>query len=1120
MAEKLKSQNNVVDLDDPAWCQALSLSERLENLDIDSTELAEIIEKDKEKAEKRLQKWISQEAFKNHRDLINSRLRSDHINKTILQFLLIESPLHLRDRINKTPEWLCFLHEAFSNPIYSNSMVTPTILFNNGRYSEMTEDEKMFGLLILIRPILGLGQQKLHKAIKEISREGKLVPFNIATIEEILFRPLPPRLLNVISRTLTLELNVARLQGELSGESPQDRFISFLQLLSNTEYSISILKEYPVLARYVINYVNQWVDESIEFLSRLCEDWNDILSVFTDCRPDDKLAFLDSSAGDSHRRGHSVHIIRFESGFQLVYKPRSLSIDIHFQNLLDFIGEQQLCPTFRKLSILDKITHGWVEFIHSKPCTTENEIKRFYERIGGYLAALYSLNACDFHYENLIAEGEYPVLVDLETLFHFQVSPRDKIKLPSSLQNALRLINKSVVSVGLLPQRIWRSEEQQDGIEISGLGGPGGQQSPFNIPTWSQAGTDVMHFIRKKVDIREKQNRPKLKETPINALEYCEEIISGFSSVYEYIAKTRKTLLGSNGLINNFKNAETRYVARATNTYGLMLNESFHPDLLRNALYCDRFFDDLWYQVAEDPSLIKLVRFERMDLHNGDIPIFKTTPGSRDLSSSSGKKIKNFFSETELEQVSRHLNHFCAQDLSRQCWFIRSSLLTLAMNDIQKKPTTEIKIDYSVNDESLTNRSELINLAKHIGDRLVDLAIQGAEGDSTWIGVSLANDNYWTLAPTGFDLYCGSSGIGLFLGYLGFILKNEKYTSVAYGIVQQFVTQLSKLENSINLNINAPHFHATIGAFGDIGGIIYLLTHMGKLWDKNEYFEYLERFVDQLTPLIKQDAYFDIINGSAGLIACLHSLYRVMPSLIVKNAAVECGNHLLDNLQEMKTGIGWMTTKIASQPLTGYSHGVSGISWSLFRLFEMSGEEKFLTAAKEGIKYERSVFDKNSGNWPDFRNFDKIGQELGKDSNSDSMVAWCHGGAGIGLSRLLARNYFDNASVIDSELRHITELILSSGFLGNQSLCHGSLGNLDILLQLGQVIKDDNLKIRIRQFENHTLYSIKERGFICGIPLGVETPGLMTGIAGIGYELLRLVHPDKIPSVLTIDPPY
>jgi Lanthionine synthetase C-like protein len=39
------------------------------------------------------------------------------------------------------------------------------------------------------------------------------------------------------------------------------------------------------------------------------------------------------------------------------------------------------------------------------------------------------------------------------------------------------------------------------------------------------------------------------------------------------------------------------------------------------------------------------------------------------------------------------------------------------------------------------------------------------------------------------------------------------------------------------------------------------------------------------------------------------------------------------------------------------------------------------------------------------------------------------------------------------------------------------------------------------------------------VGLGVESPGLMTGLAGIGYGLLRLAEPTRVPSVLVLTPP-
>ena len=38
-------------------------------------------------------------------------------------------------------------------------------------------------------------------------------------------------------------------------------------------------------------------------------------------------------------------------------------------------------------------------------------------------------------------------------------------------------------------------------------------------------------------------------------------------------------------------------------------------------------------------------------------------------------------------------------------------------------------------------------------------------------------------------------------------------------------------------------------------------------------------------------------------------------------------------------------------------------------------------------------------------------------------------------------------------------------------------------------------------------------------PSIVEAPGLLVGLAGIGYGLLRLAYPERVPSVLVLAPP-
>jgi lantibiotic modifying enzyme len=51
------------------------------------------------------------------------------------------------------------------------------------------------------------------------------------------------------------------------------------------------------------------------------------------------------------------------------------------------------------------------------------------------------------------------------------------------------------------------------------------------------------------------------------------------------------------------------------------------------------------------------------------------------------------------------------------------------------------------------------------------------------------------------------------------------------------------------------------------------------------------------------------------------------------------------------------------------------------------------------------------------------------------------------------------------------------------------------------------------------LGSIERDGWRCGTRAGVLSPGLMNGLAGIGLGCLRLAEPERVPSVLVLDPP-
>ncbi|WP_144497274.1 DUF4135 domain-containing protein, partial [Bacillus pumilus] len=78
------------------------------------------------------------------------------------------------------------------------------------------------------------------------------------------------------------------------------------------------------------------------------------------------------------------------------------------------------------------------------------------------------------------------------------------------------------------------------------------------------------------------------------------------------------------------------------------INESAHPDYMRDALYLEQLYDRLWYYPYVDKRLIP---HEIKDMLEGDVPFFTTKTNSRDLYASTGVVIENMFDSSGYDQV-------------------------------------------------------------------------------------------------------------------------------------------------------------------------------------------------------------------------------------------------------------------------------------------------------------------------------------------------------------------------------------------------------------------------------------------------------------------------------------
>ncbi len=809
--------------------------------------------------------------------------------------------------------------------------------------------------------------------------------------------------------------------------------------------------------------------------------------------------------GDPHRKGRGVLICKFSSGLQLLYKPKSLTIDVHFQQLLTWLNEHGAQPAFRTMKLLARDGYGWSEFINAYSCTSQEEVARFYERQGSYLALLYALNATDCHVENLIAAGEHPFLVDLEALFHPQVGGGDPTQ-PYYL--GMAAMDQSVFRVGLLPYRIW-SNKDTIGVDLSGLGGHEGQMTPNPLPKWNAVGTDQMALVRERREIPAKQNRPKLNGNDVNVLDYRDDIISGFTHMYRLLCDLRIAL--AEEMLPRFAHDEIRLLLRPTQRYAKLLQESFHPDLLRDALEREHYFDYLWPEVPLRPYLARVIAAERFDLLRGDIPMFTTTPDSRTIFTSEGEALPDFFDQPSMELVKQRLSLLNEQDLTRQLWVIEAALSTLLMGPEQITGKS-LLVKPS---QQPVNRERLIAAACAVGKRLEKLAVSNDYG-AGWLGVSVVNESAWSLLPTDIDLYSGTSGIALFLGYLGAVTGEGHYTALAKLALASVRSQVEQQKQYLNL-IN-------MGTFDGVGSVIYLLTHLGQLWNEPELLQEAVALAELLPPLIAKDEQRDIISGSAGCILTLLNLHAVSPSPRLLELARQCGDHLLATEQAMSEGIAWITIR-HEKPLGGFAHGTSGIALSLLKLAAVTGEQRYRQSALAALAYDRSLYEPEKHNWQDLRSFPPSLANAKREAQDDevqarrpNMIAWCHGASGIGLSRLAILPYLDDAMLLQ-EIDIAVNKIMEDGLNENHSLCHGALGNLEVLLSASQALNEPSYREQLRTATAMVLDSIDEYGWVAGVPLGIETPGFMLGLAGIGYELLRLAIPEQVPSVLSIAPP-
>ncbi|MED3981254.1 type 2 lanthipeptide synthetase LanM family protein [Priestia megaterium] len=1043
--------------------RALMLAERTKSNDISKYSDSEF--------NKRTQYW-TQFYYNNKTYMENSLKVISQLETEDIKFLDCENEaMYTESNFEWLGDWNLILNNSFK-----------------GCHETYIKNNKEFGTFI--NHFLKLA----HSKIKNSLVHNKTYILAGEEYYEGIFNSLYTDLLMFCKKTLVLELNILRESSKLKGSTPNERYKYFENnILNDFNFLSNFGEEYPVLIRVMIERVNNWSNFINDITNDLEKDWPVLIEQFPELKEAGKVVKFHLGMGDTHKKGKTVTILEFENRWSIVYKPRSLDVDKKYQELLQWLNSyENNIPYFYKLRVVDIGEHGWTEYIPYESCENMSGIKNFYKRIGAQLALLYVFNATDFHYGNIIAKGEHPVLIDLESLFHQNIYEETYDE--EALGQAEKMLSRSVMASGMLPNLIYqRGNQEKSGIDVSGLGGKGNQELPFEVSKTINTGTDQVHIQKGIAFLEAGQNLPSYKGEFVNLHTYLTDIEYGFTAVYRFLSSNKDLFIEQ---IKKFREVKLRTIVRPTAAYGELLRSITHPDLLRNGLDRDVFLHRLWLKCLGLPQLERLLVHEKNDLHCGDVPIFTTVPCEKHLWSSEGTKISNFFSKTAYDSVLQKIRNLGEKDLYEQLQVLHMVMLASnASHYADVEIINPFDLEYSLSVE----KSHFLEQAIDIGDYLIKTAIEGVNGDKkdlTWISTVLEGNKEvaWKISPVGLDFYNGNSGIVLFLSYLSFLSGEKRFERVARQGLIPMLNDMKKYKENPTWSL---------GIYNGVGGNLFTIYQLATLWNDDSLLNEVLKALPGYKSMIKEDKIFDYIGGAAGALDLFLKIYNNTKNQDALEGAIACGNHLIQNSKQMECGgIGWSSI-LNSTALTGYSHGNAGIVATLSALYKLTGDKFLLSFISKALEYERSFFNKEEKNWA-------------TPQREKSSFAWCHGAPGILLSRIRLKENGYKDEYLEQEIEDSLETTLTRGFGNNRSYCHGDFGQLEILLYADKVLSNVNLRPHIDTVGSQILNLMRDKMWNYGVSRGTESKGLMTGLAGYGLGLLKQYDNERTPNILNL----
>jgi type 2 lantibiotic biosynthesis protein LanM len=487
-----------------------------------------------------------------------------------------------------------------------------------------------------------------------------ILPYTVNFLNEIQKKNISLELVNKLHVTLLHELSIAAevtLQEELNyfKNNGQDVYQEFVE----TTNSLLVIK-YPFLDIILKRIANSYLKHLKNIFSNFSKDFSVIATIFS-IKENEKIIDIDTSLGDGHS-GESTALVTLSDSTKLIYKPRNIETANSYNLFIDWVNDK-LNTNLKTLKCVCFENYGWLEFVTHDAVNSPEDLQEYYYKAGILLSVTLLLGSKDYHYENIIAAGKNPVIIDHETIIQPILSNQSirtwdeqhKIS-PFSVLESMLIVNHGTG----VP------------LEFAGYGIEGNVEALDMVkkvinPNTIDSKRDTRFVFRKLI----KENIPIFNDTHVFVTNYKNSFVEGFSNTYDMFIDSREELMSSNSPIRFFENQNIRYVWRPTFVYFKILKYMRSASFMSSfEAYKSKLFE-LMSKAYKNENFKFILECEMNQMLNGDVPFFNLNSLNCHLEEDKSFKI---FTNNCIENIRLRISLFSTYHKEEQLKYITSWL--------------------------------------------------------------------------------------------------------------------------------------------------------------------------------------------------------------------------------------------------------------------------------------------------------------------------------------------------------------------------------------------------------------------------------------------------------------